>query len=326
MQRREFITLVGGAAAAWPLPAPAQQPIPIVGFVHAGEARPNASYAAAFSQGLKDAGQVEGQTVSVEYRWADGHLERIPALVVELVRRPVAVLLTGGGDVPTLVAKGATTTIPIVFVIGDDPVANGLVASLNRPGGNVTGATIIASELGPKRVEMTLELLPNVSAVAILLNPNNPQSAIDSDITREALRARHKEVHVLNASNGEEIDASFKTLSELKIGALLLIPDPFFQSSRTQIIALAARYSVPTVYYTSTYAASGGLVSYGASFAEMYRQMGSYVGKILKGAKPADLPVLQPTRFELIINLKTARTLGLNVPASLLSRADEVIE
>jgi putative ABC transport system substrate-binding protein len=326
MQRRKFITLLATAVAAYSQAARAQQPIPIVGFVHTGEAQPNASFVAAFSQGLKDAGHVEGQTVYIEYRWADGHLERIPALVLELVRRPVAVLLTGGGDVPPLVAKGATATIPIVFVIGDDPVASGLVSSLNRPGGNVTGATIIASELGAKRVEMMFELLPHVSTAAMLLNPNNPQSAIDSDITREALRAKRKEVQVLHASNREEIDAAFTSLSELKIGALLLIPDPLFQSSRTQIIALAARHSVPTIYYTGTYAASGGLVSYGASFAEMYRQMGVYVGKILKGVKPADLPVLQPTKFELIINLKTAKALGLNVPPSLLSRADQVIE
>jgi putative ABC transport system substrate-binding protein len=281
---------------------------------------------AAFRQGLKDAGHVEGQTVSIEYRWADGHLERIPALVLELIRRPVAVLLTGGGDVPPLVAKGATATIPIVFVIGDDPVASGLVASLNRPGGNVTGATIIASQLGPKRVEILFELLPSVSAIAMLANPNNPQSAIDSDVTQEALRTRRKQVHVLNASNQKEIDAAFAALTELKVGALLLMPDPFFQSSRTQIIELAARHSVPTIYYTSTYAASGGLVSYGANFAETYRQMGGYVGKILKGTKPADLPVLQPTKFELVINLKTAKALGLNVPPSLLARADEVIE
>jgi putative tryptophan/tyrosine transport system substrate-binding protein len=326
MQRREFITLVSGAAAAWPIAARAQRPIPIVGFVHAGEAKPNASFAAAFSQGLKDADYVEGQSVFVEYRWADGYLERVPSLVLELVRRPVAVLLTGGGIVPPLVAKGATATIPVVFVIGDDPVASGLVASLNRPRGNVTGATILASELGPKRVEMTFELLPQVSAVAMLLNPNNPQSAIDRNITEEALRAKHKEFHVLSASNREEIDAAFSALAALKIGALLLIPDPFFQSSRAQIIALAALHSMPTVYYTSTYVTSGGLVSYGANFAEMYRLMGVYVGKILKGAKPADLPVLQPTKFELVINLKTAKALGLNVPPSLLSRADEVVE
>ena len=290
MQRREFITLVGSAAAAWPLTARAQQPIPIVGFVHTGEAKPNASFVAAFSQGLKDVGHVEGQTVSIEYRWGGWAPRADTGTCARSFRRPVAALLTGGGDVPPLVAKGATATIPIVFVIGDDPVASGLVASLNRPGGNVTGATIIASELGPKRVELTFELLPHVSAVAVLLNPNNPQSAIDSDITQEALRAKRKEVHVLHASNREEIDAAFRALSELKIGALLLIPDPLFQSSRTQIIAVAARYSVPTIYYTSTYAASGGLLSYGASFAEMYRQMGNYVGKILKGAKPADLP------------------------------------
>jgi putative tryptophan/tyrosine transport system substrate-binding protein len=323
MRRREFIMVLAGVAAG---SARAQQPIPIVGFVHTGEAKPTADFVAAFSKGLKDAGHVEGQTVSIEYRWADGHLERIPALVLELVRRPVAVLLTGGGDVPPLVAKGATATIPIVFVIGDDPVVSGLVASLNRPGGNVTGATIIASELAPKRVEITLELLPNVSAVAMLLNPNNPQSSIDSDITQRALRAKRKEVHVLHASNREEIDAAFTALSDLKIGALLLIPDVLFQTSRTQIITLAARHSVPTIYYTSSYVASGGLVSYGASFAEMYRQMGGYVGKILKGAKPADLPVLQPTKFELVINLKTAKTLGLTVPPSLLAQATEVIE
>jgi len=213
-----------------------------------------------------------------------------------------------------------------VFIIGDDPVVSGLVASLNRPGGNVTGATIIASELGPKRVEVMFELLPHVSAVAMLLNPNNPQSAIDSGNTQEALRAKRKEAHVLHASNPQEIDAAFTALSELKIGALLLIPDPLFQSSRAQIVALAARHSVPTIYYTRTYPTSGGLVSYGASFAEMYRQMGGYVGKIIKGAKPSDLPVLQPSKFELVINLKTAKALGLNVPPSLLSRADEVIE
>jgi putative ABC transport system substrate-binding protein len=326
MQRREFITLIGSAAAVWPFGAAAQQPLPVVGFVHAGVATPNAGYVAAFSQGLKDAGHVEGQTVSVEYRWADGHLERIPALVLELVRRPVMVLLTGGGDVPPLVAKGATSTIPIVFVIGDDPVATGLVQSLNRPGGNVTGATIIASELSAKRVEMAFELLPDISDVAMLLNPNNPQSAIDRDNTQEALRAKRKQVHVLNASNRQEIDVAFAALAELKVGALLLIPDPLFQSSRTEIIALAARHTLPTIYYTSTYAASGGLVSYGASFAEMYRLMGGYVGKILKGTKPADLPVLQPSNFELVINLHTAKALGLTVPPSLLARATEVIE
>jgi len=233
------------------------------------------------------------------------------------------VLLTGGGDVPPLIAKGATATIPIVFVIGDDPIAAGLVASLNRPGGNVTGATIIASELGPKRVEITLELLPEVASVAILLNPNNPQSAIDSQVVQEALHAKRKEVRVLHADSREEIDAAFTALSALKTGALLLIPDPLFQSSRAQIIALAARHSVPTIYYAST---SGGLVSYGASFAEMYRQIGRYVGKILKGTKPADLPVLQPSKFELVINLRTARELGLKVSPALLSRADSVIE
>jgi putative ABC transport system substrate-binding protein len=326
MRRREFITLLGGAAAAWPLAARAQQPIPVVGFVHTGEAIPNAGFVAAFREGLKDAGYVEGRTVSIEYRWADGHLERVPALVLELIRRPVAVLLTGGGDVPPLVAKGATATIPIVFVIGDDPVEGGLVASLNRPGGNVTGATLIARQLGPKRVEIMFELLPSVSTVAMLVNPNNPQSAIDSDKTQEALRAKRKQFHVLNASNQQEIDAAFAALTELKIGALLLIPDSLFQSSRTQITALAARHSVPTIYYTREYAASGGLLSYGASFARTYRQMGDYVGRILKGTKPTDLPVLQPTKFDLVINHKTAKALGLTVPPQLLARADEVIE
>ena len=325
MRRREFITLIGGAVA-WPIQIRAQQAPPIVGFVHTGEAAPNEGYVAAFREGLKQAGQVEGRTVAIEYRWADGHLERIPALVLGLIRRPVAVLLTGGGSVPPLVAKGATATIPIVFVIGDDPVENGLVASLNRPGGNVTGATLITSQLSPKRVEMMFELLPSVSAVGVLVNPNNPLSALDLDHVQDALRAKRIQVHMFNASNRQEIDAAFATIAGLKIDALLLIPDPFFQSSRTQITALATRHSLPAIYYTREYPDSGGLVSYGANFAQTYRQMGDYVGRILKGAKPADLPVLQPTKFELIINLKTAKALGLSVPPALLSRADEVIE
>jgi putative tryptophan/tyrosine transport system substrate-binding protein len=325
MRRREFIKVIG-SAAVWPIAARAQQSIPLVGFVHTGEATPNSSYVTAFREGLADSGYIEGRTVSVEYRWADGHLERTPSLVLELIRRPVAVLLTGGGDVPPLVAKGATSTIPIVFVIGDDPIESGLVASLSRPGGNVTGATLIASQLGPKRVEMLFELLPSASTVAILVNPNNPNSAIDSKNTQEALQAKKKQFQILNASSRQDIDRAFERLTEFKADAMLLSPDPLYQTSRIQITELAARRSIPTIYYTREYATSGGLISYGASFARTYRQMGEYVGRILKGTKPVDLPVLQPTKFELVINLKTAKALGLTVPRELLARADELIE
>jgi putative tryptophan/tyrosine transport system substrate-binding protein len=327
MQRREFITLIGGAAAVWPFAARAQQPtMPVIGFLSANRADALPQFTAAFREGLSAAGLVEGKDVAIEYRWADAHLERVPALALDLIRRRVNVIFAGGGDVPILVVKGATATIPIVFTTGSDPVAMGLVASLNRPGGNVTGVTVILSQLGPKRVELLHELLPKAGVVGFLLNPNIPNAEPDTADAQGAARGLGLQTHILRATSDQEIDAAFATLVELKADALLVIPDPSFQSRRDQFVRLAARYAVPTIYYSREYVAAGGLLSYGASFTVMYRQAGNYVGRILGGAKPADLPVMQPTKFELAINLKTAKVLGLTIPPTLLVRADEVIE
>ena len=326
MRRREFITFLGGAAA-WPLAAHAQQPpMPVIGFLSANAADANPQFTAAFRDGLAAVGFVEGKDVAIEYRWADAHLERVPALALDLIRRRVNVIFTGGGDVPVLVTKGATATIPIVFSTASDPVAMGFVASLNRPGGNVTGVTNIVSQLGPKRVELLHELLPKAGVVGLLLNPNSPNAEPQVADAQTAARGLGLQTHILPATSNEEIDAAFAKLVELKIDALLLIPDASFQSRRDQFVRLAARYMLPTIYYSSEYVAAGGLLSYGASFSGMYRQAGNYVGRILKGEKPADLPVTQPTKFELAINLKTAKALGLSVPPALLARADEVIE
>jgi putative tryptophan/tyrosine transport system substrate-binding protein len=326
MRRREFITLLGGAAA-WPLAARAQQrPMPVVGFLSANRADAFPQNTAAFREGLAATGFVEGKAVAIEYRWADTHLERVPALALDLIRRRVDVIFTAGSDVTTLVAKGATATIPIVFTTSGDPVAFGLVASLNRPGGNLTGMTIINYQLGPKRVELLYELLPKARVVGFLLNPNNPSAEPAVAEAQAAADTLGLQIHVLRASSDQEIDTAFVTLVELKIDALFVVPDASFQSRRDQFVRLAARHAVPTIYYSRTYVAAGGLLSYGASFSEMYRQGGNYVGRILGGAKPADLPVQQPSKFELVINLKTAKALGLDVPPTLLSRADEVIE
>jgi putative ABC transport system substrate-binding protein len=269
---------------------------------------------------------VDGKNVTIEYRWADAHLERVPALTLDLIRRRVNVLFTSGGDVTILVAKGATSSIPIVFITASNPVAMGFVASLNRPGGNVTGVTFIAGELGPKRVELVRELLPKATVVGLVLNPNIPNAELDAAEMQVAARGLGLQTHVMRATSDQEIEAAFAKLIELKIDALLVIPDPSFQSRRDLFARLAARYAVPTIYYSREYVASGGLVSYGASFTGAFRQAGNYVGRILRGAKPADLPVWQPTKFELAVNLKTAKALGLNVPPGLLTRADEVIE
>ena len=325
MRRRQFITLLGGAAA-WPLTARAQQPaMPVIGFLSANRADALPQFTTAFREGLAAAGFVEGKDVVIEYRWADAHLERVPALALDLIRRRVNVIFAGGGDVPILVVKGATATIPIVFTTGSDPVALGLVASLNRPGGNATGVTVLLSQLGPKRVELLHELLPKAGVVGFLLNPNIPNAEPDTADAQAAARSLGLQTHILRATSDQEIDAAFATLVELK-AALLIIADPSFQSRRDRFVRLAARYAVPTIYYSREYVAAGGLLSYGASFNVMYRQAGNYVGRILGGAKPADLPVTQPTKFELAINLKTAKALGLTVPPSLLTRADEVIE
>jgi putative ABC transport system substrate-binding protein len=323
MQRREFIALLGGVAAAWPLAARAQQPaMPVVGFLSANEHDASEQFTVAFREGLADAGFIEGKNVTIEYRFAEGHLDRVPALTLDLVRRQVAVIFTGGGDVPSLVAKGATANIPIVFATGYDPVKLGLVPSLNRPGGNVTGA----GQLGAKRIELLREVMPKVAVVPILVNPNNVNAAPDISDVQAAAAVMGIQVRVLNASSEQEIDAVFESLAQSKAGALLVNPDPLFLEHRHQLVALAARYRIPTVYYAREYAVAGGLMAYGASFTGMYRQGGGYVGRILKGAKPSDLPVMQPTKFEFVINLKTAKALGLEVSPTLLARADEVIE
>ena len=275
---------------------------------------------------MADGGFVEGKNVAIEFRFAEQRLERVPALAMDLVRRKVAVILTAGGDVPAMVAKGVTSTIPIVFLTGFDPVKSGLVASLNRPGGNLTGATVIAGQLVAKRLELLRELVPAARIVGVLANPNNPNADGDMAEAQTAGRALGQEIHVLLAEREQEVDAAFTTLALLKADALVLDADPLFANLRGKIIALVERRALPTVYYSREYADVGGLISYGASFTGLYRQGGIYVGRILKGAKPAELPVVQPTKFDLIINRKTAKALGLDVPSTLLARADEVIE
>ena len=327
MKRRTFITLLGGAAAGWPLPAHAQQAAtPVIGFLTTNRSDAFPNYIAAFHEGLADGGFVEGKNVAIEFRFAGQRLERVPALAMDLVRRKVAVILTTGGDVPAMVAKGVTSTIPVVFLTGFDPVKSGLVASLNRPGGNLTGATVIAGQLVSKRLELLRELVPAARIVGVLANPNNPNADGDMAEAQTAGRALGQEIHVLLAEREQEVDAAFTTLALLKADALVLDADPLFANLRGKIIALVERRALPTVYYSREYADAGGLISYGASFTGLYRQGGIYVGRILKGAKPADIPVEQPTKFDLVINLTTARALGLDVPPTLLARADEVIE
>ena len=326
MNRRAFISLLGGAAS-WPLAARAQQAaLPVVGFLSSASPDAFGYLVAAFLRGLSDAGYVENQNVVIEYRWAQFQYDRLPALAAELVRRPVTVIAASGGVAPTRAAKAATTTIPIVFTTGTDPVNTGLVASLNRPEANVTGVSFFASSLGAKRLELLRELVPAAATVAMLVNPTNPTADAEVLEAQTAARTLRVELRLSRARTEREVDAAFADLSRQRIDAVLVQTDPLLLGFRAQLVALARRYAIPTIYQFREFAASGGLISYGPSNADAYRQAGVYTGRILGGEKPANLPVQLPTKFELVINLKTAQALGLEIPPSLSARADEVIE
>jgi putative tryptophan/tyrosine transport system substrate-binding protein len=324
IQRREFITLLGGAAA-WPLAARAQQAaMPVVGFLNGASATGYAHATAAFRQGLSEAGYVEGRNVAIEYRWAENHYDRLPALAADLVRRQMAVIVANTPAAPP--AKAATTTIPIVFVTAADPVETGLVASLNRPGGNLTGVSILNVELGPKRLELLHELVPSATAFALLVNPTHPSADTLSRVLQTAARTLGLQLHVLHAGTDSDLDMAFAALHQLRAGGLVIGPDPFFISRSDQLGALTVHHAVPAIFEYRMFAAAGGLMSYGGTFDEPYHQVGVYAGRILKGDRPADLPVQQSTKIELFINMKTAKALGLTVPLPLSGLADELIE
>jgi putative ABC transport system substrate-binding protein len=326
MRRREFITLGGGAVIAWPLTAHAQQPMPAVGFLNASSPGPLRQQITAFLGGLKESGYVEGQNVAVEYRWAEGQYDRLPAMVADLVRQQVTVIVSGGGAPAALAAKAATTTIPIVFSIGADPIRLGLVASLNRPGGNITGVYQFTSGLEAKRLGLLHDMVPKATSVAVLINPNFADAENQLRDVQEAAARLGVQLVVVRANAESEFDAAFSTLVRQGAGALLVCGSPFFNGRREQLVVLAARHAVPAIFEWRDFAAAGGLMSYGTSLADAYRQVGVYAGQILKGAKPGDLPVVQSTKFELAINLNTAKALGIEVPPTLSARADEIIE
>jgi putative ABC transport system substrate-binding protein len=328
MRRREFISFLSSLATAWPFIARAQQPaMPVIGLLGGASPDLDADRLRAFRQGLSESGYVEGRNVAIEYRWAGGQYDRLPALAGELVRRQVTVIAALGGTPSALAAKSATTTIPIVFAVGSDPVSLGLVASLSKPGGNITGVTQMAVAIGPKRLELLHEIVPKATIMALLINPTNPPLAetLSTDV-QVAARTLGLQIHVLQASTERDIDDVFATLVQLQAGGLVIGPDSFFISQSEQLAALALRYEVPSAFQYREFAATGGLVSYGASLADFYRLAGVFTGRILKGEKPANMPVEQATKVELIINLKTAQELGITIPPAILLRADEVIE
>ncbi len=327
MRRRQFLTLLGGTAVLAPLGARAQQPaMPVIGFLDKGSPVGMTANLAGFHQGLAESGYSDGINVTIEYRWAQNQNDRLPALAAELVHLPVAVIAATRSSAPALAAKAATSTIPIVFQTGSDPVKDGLVASFNRPGGNVTGVTRLTEELVPKRLGLISELAPKATAIGLLVNPNGLQTAIQLQEMQEATRPRGLALHVASASSDGELDAAFAAIAQSGAAVLVEGSDPLFIDLRKHIVALTLSHKIPTIFFERDSVVDGGLMSYAANFADSFRQVGAYVGRILKGEKPADLPVLQPTKFELVINLKTAKTIGLTVPPTLLATADEVIE
>jgi putative ABC transport system substrate-binding protein len=326
MRRRGFITLLGGAAA-WPLAAGAQQrAMPVIGYLSARSPEDTAHLVVAFRKGLGEQGFVEGQNVLIEYRWALGQYDRLPAMAAELIRHPVTVLVATGGEPAAFAAKAATSTIPIVFAVGGDPVTEGLAASLSRPAGNATGLTLLTNLLEPKRLGLLRELVPAAATIGFLLNPNFPPAEQQLADVQDAARTINLKIHALRANTEREIDAAFETVRDQHIGAVAVAAAPFFDTRREKLVALAALHKVPTMFHFREFVVAGGLVSYGIEPTDTYRQVGVYTGQVLKGTKPADLPVMQATKFEFVINLKTAKSLGLDVPPGLSARADEVIE
>jgi len=327
MRRRDVVTLIGSAAVAWPFALRAQQKaVPMIGYLSSNSPGAAAPALAGFRQGLSEAGYVEGQNVAIEYRWAEGSYDRLPAFAADLVGRKVDIIVATGGPAPALAAKSATSAIPIVFASGGDPIADGLVTGLARPGGNITGVSFLVFELSAKRLELLSELVPHARVIALLANPGNPNAERNIGHLQEAARAKGVQLPILKGATESEIDAAFVSLVQLRADGLVVGADVVFSMRREQIIALASRHALPTIFYSREDAVAGGLISYGSNLPSAYHQAGTYTGKILAGAKTADLPVVQPTKFELVINLKTAQTLGLTVPRSLLTQADEVIE